>query len=211
MKFLNLYAGLGGNRKNLPEEVEVTAVELNPEIAEIYREYFPNDELIIGDAHEYLLKNYKRFDFIHSSISCPTHSRPRYWATKGGRYGPKFPDMKLYEEIIFLKHYADDILWDVENVTPFYEPLIKPTVKLDRHMIWANFEIPKIEFAKENTQVWSVTSSTENYGFSVKDRRIKHRKDQLIRNLVNPQIGRYVFDCAIKSRLPKPKELELFN
>ena len=31
MKVLNLYAGIGGNRK-LWEDVEVTAVELNPKI-----------------------------------------------------------------------------------------------------------------------------------------------------------------------------------
>lgn len=66
IKVLNLYAGIGGNRK-LWKNVEVTAVEINPEIAKIYKDFFPGDEVIIGDAHEYLLHNYDKFDFIWSS------------------------------------------------------------------------------------------------------------------------------------------------
>jgi hypothetical protein len=38
IKILNLYAGLGGNRK-LWKNVEVTAVENNPEIAKIYQDF----------------------------------------------------------------------------------------------------------------------------------------------------------------------------
>jgi len=106
IKVLNLYAGIGGNRK-LWENVDVTAVEINPEIAKIYQDFFPNDKIIIGDAHDYLLKHFKEFDFIWSSPPCPTHSRSRFWATKGGRYDPKFPDLKLYEEIIFLQNFAE--------------------------------------------------------------------------------------------------------
>jgi DNA (cytosine-5)-methyltransferase 1 len=92
MKILNCYAGLGGNRK-LWENVEVTAVEFNPEIAAIYQEYFPDDKVIVGDAHEYLLNHYKEFDFIWTSRPCQTHSRARMWTSKGGRYAPKYPDM----------------------------------------------------------------------------------------------------------------------
>ena len=40
MKVLNLYAGIGGNRK-LWTDVEVTAVEIDPKRAEIYKHYFP--------------------------------------------------------------------------------------------------------------------------------------------------------------------------
>lgn len=58
MKVLNLYAGIGGNRKLWPAECEVTAVELNPEVAEVYKENFPHDTVIVGDAHEYLLEHY---------------------------------------------------------------------------------------------------------------------------------------------------------
>jgi len=71
MKVLNLYAGIGGNRK-LWEDVDVTAVELNPDIAKIYQDFFPNDKVIVADAHKYLLKHYKEFDFIWSSPPCQT-------------------------------------------------------------------------------------------------------------------------------------------
>ena len=74
MKVLNLYAGIGGNRK-LWEDVEVTAVENNAQIAKIYQDFFPDDKMVIADAHQYLLEHYKEFDFIWSSPPCPTHSR----------------------------------------------------------------------------------------------------------------------------------------
>jgi DNA (cytosine-5)-methyltransferase 1 len=63
MKILNLYACLGGNRYKWDEvaDIEVTAVELDPEAARLYKERFPNDTVIIADAHEYLLDHYKEF------------------------------------------------------------------------------------------------------------------------------------------------------
>lgn len=63
IKVLNLYAGLGGNRK-LWENVKVTAVELRPDIARVYADHFPEDELIICDAHQYLLDHYSEYDFV---------------------------------------------------------------------------------------------------------------------------------------------------
>lgn len=75
MKILNLYAGLGGNRKLWGNDHEVTAVELDPEVARIYQSNFPNDTVIVGDAHDYLLKNFESFDFIWASPPCPSHSK----------------------------------------------------------------------------------------------------------------------------------------
>ena len=65
-KVLNLYAGIGGNRK-LWEDVEVTAVEYDEKIADIYKDFFPNDTVIVSDAHDYLKKHYSEFDFIWAS------------------------------------------------------------------------------------------------------------------------------------------------
>lgn len=48
-KILNLYAGLGGNRKNW-KNVKVIAVENNQEIANIYKDFFPNDIVLIEDV-----------------------------------------------------------------------------------------------------------------------------------------------------------------
>ena len=73
MNVLNLYAGLGGNRR-LWDEVKVTAVEFNADIANVYCHLYPADNVIVGDAHQYLLDNFKNFDFIWSSPPCQTHS-----------------------------------------------------------------------------------------------------------------------------------------
>jgi DNA (cytosine-5)-methyltransferase 1 len=54
-KILNLYAGIGGNRKLWGDDYEITAVEYNEHIAKVYTNQFPNDKVIIGDAHQYLL------------------------------------------------------------------------------------------------------------------------------------------------------------
>ena len=59
MKILSLYAGIGGNRKLWGDKHEITSVEYNEEVAEIYKDFYPNDNIIIGDAHDFLLKNYK--------------------------------------------------------------------------------------------------------------------------------------------------------
>lgn len=72
-KILNLYACLGGNRylwdevaKEAGVILEVTAIEIDPELARMYKERFPNDIVIVADAHEYLIKNYKIFNAVWS-------------------------------------------------------------------------------------------------------------------------------------------------
>ena len=102
-KVLNLYACLGGNRYKWDEvaEIEVTAVELDPEAARLYKERFPKDIVIVADAHQYLLDHFKEFDFIWSSPPCPTHSRIQISQYTRETWIPKYPDMKLYQEIIF--------------------------------------------------------------------------------------------------------------
>lgn len=70
MKILNLYAGIGGNRKLWGDDYEITAVEFDPEIARAYQDRYPNDTVIVGDAKQYLLDHYKEFDFIWASPPC---------------------------------------------------------------------------------------------------------------------------------------------
>ena len=60
MKILNLYAGIGGNRKLWGDEHNITAVEINPNIAKIYQDLYPYDTVIVGDAHEYLRQHFVR-------------------------------------------------------------------------------------------------------------------------------------------------------
>ena len=82
VRVLNLYAGIGGNRKHW-ENVEVTAIEYNDEIANVYKQLHPNDNVIVTDAHEYLAKHWREFDFIWSSPPCQSHSKVRMMASKG--------------------------------------------------------------------------------------------------------------------------------
>ena len=88
MKILNLYACLGGNRYKWGNEHEIVAVEWDEELAKLYKERFPNDEVVVADAHEYLLKNFRSFDFIWSSPPCPSHSRAAFGSRKSTKAGP---------------------------------------------------------------------------------------------------------------------------
>lgn len=140
MKILNLYACLGGNRYKWTD-CEVTAVELDPELARMYSERFPNDTVIIADAHEYLLEHYKEFDFIWSSPPCPTHSKARFWGSKGGQCDAVYAEMSLYQEIILLDNFFAG-KYVVENVNPYYDLLI-PGKKRGQHIYWTNFNLPE--------------------------------------------------------------------
>ena len=195
-KILNLYAGIGGNRKLWGEEHEITAVEYDIETAKVYKKYFPNDNVIIDDAHKYLLENYMNYDFIWSSPPCPTHSDIRRCGVHAGQYEAKYPDMELYQEIILLMNFAPkETRFIVENVKPYYEPLIQPTHKLHRHFYWSNFKIGNFEVSDdrkhENIQGYSTV-----YGFNIKDTGIKDKRKAL-RNMVFPELGKYILDCAM--------------
>jgi DNA (cytosine-5)-methyltransferase 1 len=195
-KILNLHACIGGNRKGWDDsKVEVTAVELDESLAKIYQENFPNDKVIVGDAKEYLAKHYMEFDFIWASPSCTTHSRIRAMGSKAGSFDAVLPNMELYQYVVFLQHFFKG-KWVVENVIPYYEPLIKPAGKLGRHLIWCNFNFDEIMIEDCKTPIKHVTSKGSRYGFDLSGKKTTTRKDQVLRNLVNPEISKYLLDCA---------------
>ena len=199
MKILNLYAGIGGNRKLWGDEHDITAVEYNKDIAAVYKDMHPNDTVIVGDAHEYLLKNYKEFDFIWASPPCQSHSRIINSQYTRDSYEPKYPDMKLWQEIIFLQRHAP-CRFVVENVIPYYEPLIKPNVELHRHFFWANFEIPAYRF-EDKTVIKFVKGTVGLYGISLDKYKIENKR-QILRNMVNPEVGKYILDRAMEKPIP---------
>ena len=199
MKILNLYACLGGNRykwNDVKNDIEVTAVELDPECARLYQERFPNDKVIVADAHEYLLNNYKEFDFIWSSPPCPSHSRARF--ARRNTTTAVYPDMKLYEEILFLKHYFNG-KYVVENVIPYYEPLI-PAKKRNRHLYWTNFNLPNdlkerkasIMEGKNEVSKWC---KFHDYDFT--KYKGTQRTDKIARNLVDYEAGKTIFETVL--------------
>jgi DNA (cytosine-5)-methyltransferase 1 len=210
MKILNLYAGIGGNRKLWGDEHDITAVEYDESIAKVYKDNFPNDTVIVADAHQYLLDHYKEFDFIWSSPPCPSHSEIRRCGTYRGQQPAIYPEMSLYQEIILLQAYAPkNCKWVVENVNPYYTPLIPPTKKLHRHLYWANFRIGNFE-VKNNRKHLDIKVNSTVYGFSLTGTEIKN-KVKCLRNMVDPDLGRYVLDCAQSIiRKQNEKQLEIF-
>lgn len=216
-KILNLYACLGGNRYKWDEvaDIEVTAVELDTEAARLYKERFPNDIVIVADAHQYLLDHYKEFDFIWSSPPCPTHSRARYWSSSNYDTTTEvvYPDMTLYQEIIFLQHYYRTGKWCVENVIPYYEPLI-PAQQRGRHLYWTNFNLPKdlkdrrfaISQAKNELKG---LCEFHDYDFN------KYKGEQSVlkmaRNLVDYEAGKTILATAFNIQLAeKDTQTKLF-
>lgn len=193
MKILNLYAGIGGNRKLWGDNDEITAIEYNSEIASVYQDLFPKDKIIITDAHQFLLDHYKEYDFIWSSPPCPSHSDIRRCGVHKGQYPAIYPEMTLYQEIILLQHFAKGFFC-IENVKPYYKPLIEPTIKLHRHCFWSNIPnlcgIDLIDTRKHN----DINGESVVYGFDLKKYNIKNKR-QILRNLVNPELGKHILNC----------------
>jgi len=205
LKVLNLYAGLGGNRR-LWEDVCVTAVEINPKLAKIYQDFFPNDTVIVGDAHQFLLNHFDgNWDFIWCSPPCESHSRMQRISV-GSDSGcnkdrrPVYPDMRLYQEIVLLKCFCN-CKWAVENVRSYYEPLVMPQI-LDRHFFWCNFlvsNLPNIDYKNNvirfaHSKQLQVLKDVDVSMYKLSD----DVKDKALRSYVNPVLGKHVFDCAFR-------------
>ena len=199
-KILNLYACLGGNRYKWDEvaEIEVTAVELDPEAARLYQERFPNDTVIIADAHQYLLDHYKEFDFIWSSPPCPSHSRARYWGVGANGKDPIYPDMKLYEEIILLQtHFKGKYV--IENVIPYYTPLIQANER-ERHLYWTNFNLPRI-LSDRSVGVCQGKNELNRlcvfHEYDFKKYKGEQKVIKMARNLVDYEAGKVILETAM--------------
>jgi len=216
MKILNLYACLGGNRYKWDEvtDVDVTAVELDAELARMYQERFPNDTVIVADAHQYLLDHYKEFDFIWSSPPCPTHSKARFASAANYETATDaiYPDMKLYQEIIFLQNYFNG-QYVVENVAPYYEPLI-PSKKRGRHLYWTNFNLPNQLSNRKGGLISGkdeVKKLCKFHEIDISSYKGSQRKDKIARNLVDFEAGRTILEIALGIiRKSNIKQTELF-
>lgn len=201
MKVLNLYAGLGGNRKLWPD-CDVTAVELDERIASVYQRLYPDDTVVVGDAHQYLLDHFDDYDFIWSSPPCQTRSK----MAKATRHDlRRYVDLSVEQEVLFLKHFFDG-KWVVENVSSFFDPLI-PCQSVGRHCYWANFFVGKYveekpknfinlcnTDGKQKLMDWLGIHYEENiyYGNN-------HCPAQILRNCVHPNEGLSVFEHMMKN------------
>jgi DNA (cytosine-5)-methyltransferase 1 len=198
-KILNLYACLGGNRykwDEVADNLEITAIELDPEAARLYQERFPNDTVIVANAHQYLLDHYKEFDFIWSSPPCPSHSRARF--ARRNTTTAIYPDLKLYEEILFLENYFEG-KYCVENVIPYYEPLIHGK-KIGRHLYWTNFILPNdlnerkssIMESKDEVSKWCIF-----HDYDFRQYKGTQSVQKMARNLVDYEAGKTILETAL--------------
>lgn len=197
MKILNLYAGIGGNRMLWGNEHEITAVENVPEVAAIYQHLFPKDKVVIDDAHEYLRKHFREFDFIWASPPCPTHSvlqMTRYYDEN-----LKYPDMTLYQEIIWLQTFFKG-KWCIENVKPYYKPLIAPTFTMERHCYWASdFVMIQGDNDCAYTDIRDDVHAMEKfYGLDLKKFYKTTDIRKCLRNMVKPEDGKFIFEQLTK-------------
>ncbi len=202
MKVLNLYANIGGNRKLWGDDHEITAVEIDPAIATIYKDFWPNDTVVVADAHQYLLEHFNEYDFIWSSPPCPTHSqvgRLRAFNKPGtGQHSfAKYPDMTLYQEILLLQGYFKG-KWCVENVIAWYKPLIPPS-EMSGHWLWTNFYLRNIELGPRNitdNPAGDIKVRSEKLGFDLSkykgiDKRLA------LRDCTEPELGKHILECAM--------------
>lgn len=197
LKILNLYAGIGGNRKLWGNDHDIVAVEINPKIAECYQKLFPKDTIIVGDAHEYLRQHFREFDFIWASPPCPTHlvlQMTRYYDEK-----LKYPDMTLYQEILWLKHFFKG-KWVIENVKPCYKPLIEPKFKIDRHYFWSSNFVFGCQYNDNYTKIRdNIKAMADKYGYDLNILKSCNVNCRLVlRNTVVPEIGKYIFEQIMK-------------
>lgn len=196
LKILNLYSGIGGNR-HLWKGCEVTAVENNETLLNFYARNYPKDKVVLGDAHEYLLRNYSRFDFIWASPPCVTHSKLVWYGS-----GPKrYPDFRLYEEVVFLLHHFKG-RFCVENVIPYYEPLIKG-IEMSNHIFWTNYNVQPIGISfwkgggkiREKERVSARVKWLQLPNLNSKEfPRMRFR--QIVDNTIHPELGLHLFKQA---------------
>lgn len=197
-------AGLGGNRKHW-QDVDVTAVEYTEKIANAYKLNHPSDNVIVDDAFNYFQEHFERYDFAWFSPSCQKHSRMVKFTRHKVRVIP--PVTEIYGIIIFLKTWFNEKKWVVENVQPYYEPLIEPTAILGRHLFWSNFPIEQFyvqsppDFINmgntagaEQLKEWLGIHYPGNIYYDG-----NHSPTQVLRNCVHPDLGLHVFNEMLKS------------
>lgn len=219
MKILNLFAGIGGNRSLWKNSHQITAIEYDDEIGQLYATRFPNDLVIIDDAYKYLKEHYKEFDFIWGSPPCQTHTRMR-------TLNPikEYSDLRLYEVIIFLQSWFKGD-WVIENVIPYYKPLIRPKAQIERHFYWSNKLIDrKIKFKRiniigalegERDDEPTLEDLCDAYKISIdllneNKKLTKRKKLQILRNCVRPEVGLYIFN-QINHKKKNQTKLETFQ
>lgn len=222
MKFLNLYCGLGGNRTCWSGDI--TAVEYDENIAKLYQKRFPDDEVIVRDCEEFLRDkeiNLNQFNLIWASPPCQSHSQMQKFNRSKTQRSP-IPRMdQIYGLIVWLEQHYENY-YVIENVQPHYKIPRPISARVDRHLFWANFPITSKKFKQPKNKHGKIGGIMRNDNFD--DLRFfadslgltsifndimllkGYRHITLIRNTIDPKIGKYIFNSFLK----KP-DLTKFN
>lgn len=106
--------------------------------------------------------------------------------------------MKLYQEIIFLDNFFNG-KYVVENVVPYYEPLI-PAQKRGRHLYWTNFNIPT-ELNERKGGIMGSKNEIEKWckfhDYDFRKYKGQQRMDKIARNLVDYEAGKTILNAAM--------------
>jgi DNA (cytosine-5)-methyltransferase 1 len=110
--------------------------------------------------------------------------------------------MKLYEEILFLDNFFDG-KYCVENVIPYYEPLITAK-KRNRHLYWTNFNLPtvlserdKISGLINKDDFEAIKKLCEFHDYDFFKYKGEQRRAKMARNLVDYEAGKTIFATAM--------------
>ena len=120
--------------------------------------------------------------------------------------------LKLYQEILFLEHYFKG-KYIVENVIPYYEPLI-PAKKRGRHLYWANFPLPNtisIRDVRISSGTNEVKTLCKFHDYDFYKYKGKQPTNKIARNLVDYEAGKTILETALGIiRKQNEKQTELF-
>lgn len=218
MKIFNGFGGIGGNRSLWGNEHQITMVEKIDFIAAIYKNLFPDDTVIVGDALEHLRRHLHEYDLIFLWPPCQTHSKTNIPNSKKYEILHPIPDDRsLYGSIRWLKQYClPHQLWCVENVKDYLGFLIPPNVHLGRNYYWSNFIIPNKNFPLISNFIkksWKKLAIDHDIPLSIFDNvkvrqftKSKDPKRTILRNCVDRYVGKYLLDCAINRISKKTRQ-----
>jgi DNA (cytosine-5)-methyltransferase 1 len=125
----------------------------------------------------------------------------------------KYPDMALYQEIIFLEYYYDG-KYVVENVIPFYDLLIQG-YKRNRHIYWTNFNLPSNLSKRKNPDLGRtknvVDALSKFHDYDFRKYKGKQSIQKVARNLVDYEAGKTILDTVMGIRTKQiENQTELF-
>jgi len=94
------------------------------------------------------------------------------------------------------------IEWVVENVKPYYEPLIKPDYIFQRHYFWCNFKITPKEFKTDLIRKSQIPDLQKKYKINLSPYSLENKR-QILRNCVMPELGLHILNESKRDIQPE--------